>query len=97
MPIEKFSAYLANVNDGFLDIELTECVLKSINEIRLNGGKFEINLKVKISGREIRNELFIDIAPTYTTKHTPVEIGSNSFQCPTCEATSLQLEFSESL
>lgn len=97
MAIEKFTAYLSSVNNGLLDDELTEFILKSVNEIRLNGGKYEINLKVKITGREIRDELFIDITPTYTTKHTPVEIGGNCFPCPTSEGTSLRLELPETL
>lgn len=97
MQIEKFTAYLANVNSGLLDDELTEFILKSVNEIRLNGGKYEINLKIKITGREIRDDLFIDITPTYTTKHTPVANGGNRFPCPTYEGTSLRLELPENL
>lgn len=81
MPIDRFSQHIAEVSDGMLDDELTEVMQKAVKEIANHGGRFEISLKIKITGKEVKDNFFVDIVPTYTTKHTPVDIGGSSYQC----------------
>lgn len=81
MPIESFSQHIAEVSNGALDDELTDFIHKSVREIKDNGGKYEISLKIKITGKEEQGEFIVALIPTYTTKHTPVDIGGSAYQC----------------
>ncbi|MCF1431338.1 MAG: hypothetical protein LPD71_00080 [Shewanella sp.] len=81
MPTEKFSVYLSQISSGMLDAELSDVLTTAIRDIKSVGGKFDLSLKLKIYGGEDKGDFMVKIDPTYTVKHTPVELGGSIYRC----------------